>query len=580
MTIPASALVQVNPSVLNAGGAALVFNGVFLSQNTRTPIGMPKLFANTPDVTKWYGAGSDEETAARIYFNGFENSSVKPGSLYFAQYNTTKVAAYLRGGSLLGTTLAQLQAMHGNLEINIDGFDYSTSTPIDLSAATSFTNAASIIQTALDALTPASATFTGALSVPPGSQGPTLNVSAVASGVIAIGGTVAGAGVLAGTIITKQISGTTGGIGVYGVNQGQIVASESMTSTSHAPTVAYDSVTSSFVISSGQTGIGSTIGYAKQNLSVQLLLQQDLGATLSQGAAASTPGAFMDQLAQYTQNWATFCLLFDPDGNNGNTQKLLFAAWVAAQGDRFAFIDWDDDLAPTVTVPATSSQGYILAQNESDGTCLISGQSYDKAAFICGAAASIDFTETNGRITFKAKSQSGLVPDVTDETTANNLTANGYNYYGAWATATEEFVGFAEGGVSGEFQWLDSYVNQIQLNTALQQALVNLIFQSKSIPYNAQGYALIEAACYDPINAALNFGSIRPGVPLSSAQAAEVNAAAGTKIDDIIGNVGWYLQVKPASAQTRQARLSPPCKFWYTDGQSVHFIDLSSTLIQ
>ena len=45
---------------------------------------------------------------------------------------------------------------------------------------------------------------------------------------ISIGSTVSGTGVLAGTTIVSQVSGTTGGAGTYTVNQAQLVASESM----------------------------------------------------------------------------------------------------------------------------------------------------------------------------------------------------------------------------------------------------------------------------------------------------------------------------------------------------------------
>ena len=83
----------------------------------------------------------------------------------------------------------------------------------------------------------------------------------------------------------------------------------------------------------------------------------------------------------------------------------------------------------------------------------------------------------------------------------------------------------------------------------------------------------------DPIKAALNFGSITPGVPLSSLQTAEVNAAAGLAIDGSLATRGWYLQILPAAAQSRQNRTTPPCSFWYMYGGSVHQLNLASTLI-
>jgi len=232
-------------------------------------------------------------------------------------------------------------------------------------------------------------------------------------------------------------------------------------------------------------------------------------------------------------------------------------------------------------VPATTSLGYLLQQSDSSGTCLIGSDdngtvTASYAAFVCGSAASIDFTETNGRITFAFRKQSGLVATCTNQTAADNLIANGYNFYGAYATANDEFIWFYPGAVSGDFKWLDSFIDEIWLNNGFQLALVELLQNTKSIPYNQYGYSLIRAACLDQINAGLNFGAFRAGVTLSQAQIAEVNGDAGVAIDKTLNQQGWYLQVKDASPQVRAARGSPPCTFWYMDGQSVQKINLAS----
>ena len=67
--------------------------------------------------------------------------------------------------------------------------------------------------------------FTGAIA------GGVLTVSAVASGSLAAGQTVSGTGVVSGTEIVEQLSGTAGGAGTYRLNRTQSpdVASEAMT---------------------------------------------------------------------------------------------------------------------------------------------------------------------------------------------------------------------------------------------------------------------------------------------------------------------------------------------------------------
>lgn len=567
-TIPASAVVNVTPNVLDAGGTALDLIGLLLSTAARVPIGTVQSFPTAAAVGDYFGASSDEKALADVYFNGFDNSNSKPGAVLFAQYPQSAVAAFLRGADVSTFTLAELQALSGLLSVTIDGSVKSAT--ISLSAATSFSGAAEIIGQSLAIHGAQAAAITGSIS------GTTLTVSAVASGTISVGDVVGGTGVTANTYISALLTGT-GGTGTYTVSTSQTAISASMTI--YEPGVEYDSVSGAFFLTSATTGTGSTITYGSGALATSLLLTLATGAVISQGAAAASPGTFMDGVVAVTQNWATFMTCFDPDAS-GNTNKLAFAAWTSAQNQRYAYAAWDTDASPTVTVPATSSLGYLIAAAEYSGTILVWAPDGEKAAFVCDYAASLDFAENDGRATLKFRSQSGLDADVTDGTVASNLAANGYNFYGAYATANDSFVFMANGVISGDFLWADSYVNQIQFNAALQLALVTLLTQRKSIPYNAAGNALIEAACADPINAALNFGTIRQGVTLSAAQVAEVNADAGAKISNTLSTRGWYLQVLPASAVVRAARGSPPCKLWYMDGQSVQQIDLTSVNVQ
>ena len=69
----------------------------------------------------------------------------------------------------------------------------------------------------------ATGSFTGAIA------GTTLTVSAVTSGTIMPGATLAGTGVTAGTTIVSQLTGTTGGAGTYQISASQTVASTAMT---------------------------------------------------------------------------------------------------------------------------------------------------------------------------------------------------------------------------------------------------------------------------------------------------------------------------------------------------------------
>lgn len=574
-TIPASEIVSVVPSVISAGGSALDLIGIALSNTSRVPIGSVLSFPSAQAVKDYFGSTTNEAIAAEIYFLAFDNSNVKPGAMLFTQYNQAAVNAYVRGGDISGLTLTALQALSGTLNVTIDGVLKTAS--VNLSAATSFSNAAEIIQTDLAIQGVQAAAFTGSISTT------VLTVASGLTGTLQIGGVVTGSGVTVGTYIVAQLSGTPGGLGTYTVSASQTVGSEALVA--HVPAVAYDSVSGGFEIRSGTAGAASTITFGSGAMGTSLLLTQATGALLSQGADAAVPAAFMDAVVQQTTNWVTFFTIFDPDAS-GNAVKQAFASWTNLQGNRYGYECWDTDITPTQSSAATTSLGYILKQNDSSGIQVlytppgVNLVDCALAAFACGCIAAIDFTELNGRITMAFKAQEGLVATVTDATKASNLLANGYNFYGAYGTANDRFVFLYNGSITGPFKWADSYYDQVWLNNQFQLALMVLLTQAKSVPYNSTGRALTRGACMDPINQGLNFGIFAPGVELSAAQKAEVNNAAGLPIDGILFSQGWYLQILPAIAQVRAARESPPMTFWYTDAGSVQKINLASIEIQ
>ncbi len=661
-TIPANTLVNVAPSVLGAGGDGVDVRGLLLTTSSRVPVGTVATFTSPEAVADYFGSGSTEAIFAggatnrgTGYFGGYRGATKAPASLLVAQYHQNAVAAYLRGGDVSAMTLAQIQALSGALNVVVDGYARNAGS-VNLSAASSFSSAASIIQTALNAAAPTQATLTGEFgaAITGAISGTTLTVSAVASGLISVGDEVTGAGVTAGTLITALGTGT-GGTGTYTVSESQTVgsgsltinskilnvsavasgtiavgqtvdssgsdaiitslgtgagatgtyitsganqrvASESMTTKATAVTVTYDSTSGGFLITSGITGAPeSTAAFATGSLSSSLKLTSATGAVTSQGADAAVPATFMDGIVGINPNWVMFTTAFDPD-SSGNTVKQAFAAWNTSKNNRFCYVCWDTDTTPQTTLPATASLGYILANNDNSGTCLLEGEAaagwdadagISLAAFVMGTAAAIDFSRRNGRVSFAYRSQDGLLATLTDATVAANLYGqplvansygNGYNAYGAFGTANPGFTWFQRGLVTGDYRWLDTYINQVWMSNAFQVALLTLLEGARSIPYSTAGYAMIEAALGDAIQAALNFGAFGPAT-LSQSQIAAVNAAAGIDISATLQATGYFLQVKPASAAVRNARTSPECTFWYIDQGSVQAINLASVTL-
>jgi hypothetical protein len=78
-----------------------------------------------------------------------------------------------------------------------------------------------------------------------------MTVTAIASGSIVVGSAIAGTGVVTGTTVASQVSGTAGGIGVYTISIPQNVASETLTATYGVLTVT--------AVGSGALGVGDVL---------------------------------------------------------------------------------------------------------------------------------------------------------------------------------------------------------------------------------------------------------------------------------------------------------------------------------
>lgn len=144
-SIPASNIAAIYPAVIGGGGNPLGLNTTLLVASAIYP---NYEYSNADTVGQHYGLNSDVHNFAIVYFKAFEGATTRPNSLFISGYNKEDVEAKLIGGNVSTLTIAQLQAITGTLSIVVDGVEKSGT--IDLSAATSFSNAANLIGTALD----------------------------------------------------------------------------------------------------------------------------------------------------------------------------------------------------------------------------------------------------------------------------------------------------------------------------------------------------------------------------------------------------------------------------------------------
>lgn len=486
-SIPASEIVNVSPSVLSAGGSAMALNAALISDSVKF---VAKSYSNPDAVGNDYGTTSDKYKFAQIYFAGFTGSTVKPSALFIAKYAAADSEARLTGASLRSMSLDELKLVNGEVNVTIDGV-LKTGT-VNLSAATSFSSAATLIATALTAA------------------------------------------------------------------------------------VTFDTQLQSFVIESGTTGATSSISLASGAGAEALALTELTGAQLDNVTVVDTATTAMKRLTGYTLNFST--PVVETSAALNDTVQKEIAKWVSLQNHRYWMVKYGEE--PTALIPnnTTNFAGWIAENNVADVTCVYG--TLEHAALCAGYAASLNFSELNGRTTMDFRSTSTLAPSVTDVDDASALESNGYAYYGAFATANDRFIFLRNSIVSGEFEWVDAYLNQIYLNSQLQLSQITGLIANKSIPYNDIGKSKVRASAQDPINEMLNFGGIQTGVILSEQQKSVINNEAGVDAATVIFNQGYYLMIRNATPQVRAARGSFPIKLWYTDGGSVHSINIASINVQ
>lgn len=504
MAIPASQIVQVNPRLLTPGGTDLEFNGLFLSSSDFIPTSQLVLPFSDPDsVGGYFGLESAEYQAAVTYFQGYDNSFQKPRALYIARRIAEECAPFIRGaafGAPASQTLAALKAVTaGTLTITL-GAHEGTLSNINFSTASSLSDAADILQTAVQAESAGGSAWTAA-------------------------------------------------------------------------SVAYSSLFDAFIITGGESGAESGVSYASGTVAEAMRLTQNAGAVLSPGMDAMTPAENMEAVLELTENFVCFTTVDQPTQDDA----LAYAEWASGKGVNYLYLYWDNDqklLQPN----NTSTIAAALKEANVGATCGI-WDSLDYAAFVMGTAASIDWERRNGAITFAFKAQDGLAANVVTGTNATNLTAQGMNFMGDYATRNDQFIFLYPGQMFGSWTWIDTYLNAVWLNNALQVSIMAGLSQSPRTPYTDAGYTMVRAWCMDPINRALKNSVIEPGVTLSESQKAELFREAGRDISTELYTNGYVIQIDDASPAARQERESPSCSLWYTYGGAIHKLTLASTAV-
>lgn len=146
--------IPVFGSIINEPDGPGIFAGCCITANVLIPTsnaGPVLQFTSADDVKAYFGQNSAEYAQSIIYFKGANTSTTKPSYIYFGRYISADVAPYVRGITNKDPAglLTSLKAItSGSLTVVIDDTNYVTSS-INLAAATSLSNVAALLQTAI-----------------------------------------------------------------------------------------------------------------------------------------------------------------------------------------------------------------------------------------------------------------------------------------------------------------------------------------------------------------------------------------------------------------------------------------------
>ena len=149
MAISLDKIILITNAVIDVSTTGLDLVTTVLTKNQLIPNNTTQSvlpFTSAELVGEYFGLTSDEYKFAEKYFKGYDNSPSKPRFIRFARYIDTALAPYIRGGMVGIDKLNTLKTVTaGSLALLFDGATVNVTT-IDLSSATSLSNAASLLQ--------------------------------------------------------------------------------------------------------------------------------------------------------------------------------------------------------------------------------------------------------------------------------------------------------------------------------------------------------------------------------------------------------------------------------------------------
>ena len=256
-------------------------------------------------------------------------------------------------------------------------------------------------------------------------------------------------------------------------------------------TVAYNASTGQFTLTSGTTGADTIAVTAGVTEDVAGPLGWLTGAILSNGTAAQTLTANLNQLINLSNNFGSFC--FGPSSINTLTNVEAAA-------------NWNNSLTPNIqflfsaVVTAANASAWSAALLNIGGVSLtlqspVSGEYPEMAPMMILAAT--NYTARNSVQNYEFQ-VFDLTPSVTDDADYATYTGLRVNFYGQTQTAGQLIQFYQQGVMMGlpvDPSDQNVYANEIWFKDALGAALMNLLLSLSQVPANNTGKRKSSPCC-------------------------------------------------------------------------------------
>lgn len=328
---------------------------------------------------------------------------------------------------------------------------------------------------------------------------------------------------------------------------------------------------SAFRITSASTGVNSKVYYATApaaglDISGLLKLTAALAFVSVDGIDTESPVACATALANASKQWYGLTFAAEQANMPTSAEYQAVGAFIeAALPARILGITETD--SRVLSSSYTSDLASVFKALLYNRTCIQYSQNPYAVCSLIGRAFSVEFTANKSTITLMYKVEPGVLPEYLTETEAQNLTAKRCNVYTAYQNDTY----IIQNGVMSGLAWFDERHGLDWYTDALQNALFNLLYQSKTkIPQTDAGMNQIVAVASSVCAEAVNNGLCAPG---------QWNADGFGQIErGTFLKAGFYIYAPPMALQAqadREARKAPVMQIALKLAGAIQSIDVT-----